>query len=103
MKSKKAMEISPPNLVVVIVLLLMVLLILLFIFGKFSGGFTDTVTKLFGQAKGETCQSAVFMRYCKGECPDGYSEKDIPLQPKQEEWSDCSDCVNCVRSDTGTN
>jgi len=96
MDSKKAMEISPPSLVVVIILALVVLVILLFIFGGQSKMFVNIINMFRGEVTGEKCQSSVFMRYC--DCPTGYIQKEIvPPPPGKDSWEDCQTCWECIK------
>ena len=61
---KKAMEISPPSLVVVIVIVLLVLVVILFIFGDQSRKFLENITNIRGGITGAKCEALFSNRRC---------------------------------------
>ena len=99
--SKKAMEISPPSLVVTIVLLLMVLLILLFILGGQTGSFVESITKIKEGIFGVRCETPAMGRVCETNLNPDYECGEV-VMPPSEGWVDCqnSDCCKPVKKET---
>ena len=99
--SKKAMEISPPSLIVVVILVLLVLVVLLFIFGGQSGDFINIINLWKGDISNRTkCENMLLGRYCDPEkCTDGYTAKPLPEPPGDDGW-ECdgkkATCYECI-------
>ena len=95
---KKAMEISPPSLIVVVILVLLVLVILLFIFGGQSGEFVNIINMWKKDITDKTtCENMLLGRYCgTADCTEGYTEHRVP-NPPGEEWNcDNEGCFECI-------
>ena len=107
--NRKAVEVSPPSLVVAIALVLIVLIVLLFIFGSQSGSFRQVITDFWNEIKRDffppddevklqTCENSILNRRCGG-CPDIegviYDERPATLNAKFDAWN-CGTGEKCV-------
>lgn len=100
--SKKAMEISPPSLIVVVILVLLVLVVLLFIFGGQSGEFVRIINEWREDISNRNkCENMLLGRYCdSSKCPDGYTARIVPEPPGEEGWTcginNHATCYECI-------
>jgi hypothetical protein len=92
--NKKAVEVSPPSIIVAIVIVVVILIIILFMLGREGTSFLDFLKNTRDSLLGNKCESSALGRHCGP--VEGYTCTNIPPPAPSNKWDDCdSDCYEC--------